>query len=199
MPSFSDISAQISVASVALPLYALMPSWGEWFMERGWTYAYFNISDIGGWQYYVLNTVLYILFVEWGIYWVHRLLHDIKPLYNALHRTHHIYNNRNSLSPFAGLAFDPIDGMLQASPYIVGLFVVPIHFWTHIGLLFFTGIWTTNIHDTIRVNSEPIMGAGYHTYHHTAYKDNYGQFFVLFDWLHDTLTLPKEAKFKKSE
>ena len=77
------------------------------------------------------------------------------------------------------------------------------------------------------------MGAGYHTLHHTLYKDNYGewapptlirglrafsaapsawlarplpthtlaasrrpasagQFFVFFDWVHDTLTPPRE-------
>ena len=67
---------------------------------------------------------------------------------------------------------------------------MPVHFWTHMALLFFTGVWTASIHDTIRGNSEPIMGSKYHTYHHTAYRDNYGQFFVFFDWIHGTLTDP---------
>nr|GMD79009.1 delta(7)-sterol-C5(6)-desaturase-like isoform X1 [Ipomoea batatas] len=40
--------------------------------------------------------------VEFGIYWMHRELHDIKPLYKYLHATHHIYNKQNTLSPFAG-------------------------------------------------------------------------------------------------
>jgi hypothetical protein len=61
----------------------------------------------------------------------------------------HIYNNEGSLSPFAGLAFNPIDGIVQASPYIFGMFLFPIHVWTHLGMLFFTAIWTTNIHDTL--------------------------------------------------
>ena len=39
------------------------------------------------------------------------------------------------------------------------------------------------------------MGAKYHTYHHTAYKDNYGQFFVFFDWVHDTLHAPDAAGY----
>lgn len=89
-----------------------------------------------------------------------------------------------------GLAFHPVDGALQASPYMVGLFLMPVHFWTHTALLFFTGVWTASIHDTIRGHTEPIMGSKYHTYHHTAYTDNYGQFFVFFDWLHGTLTDP---------
>lgn len=82
---------------------------------------------------------------EWGIFWVHYSLHW-KPIY-WLHKPHHIYNN--NLSPFAGLAFHPVDGMCQASPYLLFLFAAPVHFWTHLGMLFFTGIWTTNIHDTI--------------------------------------------------
>jgi len=39
---------------------------------------------------------------EFGIYWMHIELHDIKPLYKYLHATHHIYNKQNTLSPFAG-------------------------------------------------------------------------------------------------
>jgi len=82
----------------------------------------------------------------------------------------------------------------QASPYIFFLFALPVHFWAHMGLLFFTAVWTTNIHDTITCDSEPIMGAGYHTLHHTTYKDNYGQFFVFFDWVHETLLPPKHRR-----
>ena len=67
---------------------------------------------------------------------------------------------------------------------------MPVHFWTHMVLLFFTGVWPASIHDTLRGNTEPIMGSKYHTYHHTSYRDNYGQFFVFFDWVHDTLTDP---------
>ena len=38
------------------------------------------------------------------------------------------------------------------------------------------------------------MGAGYHTLHHTTYRDNYGQFFVFFDWVHETLLPPKHRR-----
>jgi sterol desaturase/sphingolipid hydroxylase (fatty acid hydroxylase superfamily) len=58
------------------------------------------------------------------------------------------------------------------------------------GLLFFTGVWTTIIHDTVLARTEPIMGSGYHTLHHTTYKNNYGQFFTFMDWVHGTLDVP---------
>ncbi len=145
-------------------------------------------------------TAVYLFFVEWGIYWVHRYLHENRWLYKALHWDHHIYCNNADLSPFAGLAFHPIDGMLQASPYIVFLTLIPVHFWTHELLLFFTAVWTANIHDTLLGDTEPVMGSKYHTYHHTAYVDNYGQFFVFFDWIHGTLTDPSlREPAKKAE
>lgn len=106
----------------------------------------------------------------------------------------HIYNKENTLSPFAGLAFNPLDGLLQASPYIFGLFLMPVHFWTHEIMLFFTAVWTTNIHDALQGDTEPIMGSAYHTLHHTKYVDNYGQILVLWDWVHETLQPPEHRR-----
>jgi lathosterol oxidase len=67
----------------------------------------------------------------------------------VLHSIHHKYNKEHSMSPFAGLAFHPIDGIMQALPYCWTLFFVPMHFLTHELLLFATGVWTANIHDNI--------------------------------------------------
>ncbi len=65
------------------------------------------------------------------------------------HNIHHKYNKEHTLSPFAGLAFHPLDGILQAVPYCWTLFYMPMHFLTFELLLFATGVWTTNIHDCI--------------------------------------------------
>lgn len=123
----------------------------------------------------------------------------------------------------------------QALPYSWTLFYVPMHFLTHEMLLFFTSIWTTNIHDNIHAKARPcvlvcfesqgtlnptspavgiwsgdrglrlqllpppplltaarhpppaalqiapVMGAGYHTIHHTLYNYNYGHYFTFVD------------------
>ena len=39
---------------------------------------------------------------------------------------------------------------------------------------------------------DPIMGAGYHTIHHTTYKHNYGHYFVYMDRLFGSLVTPEE-------
>lgn len=71
-------------------------------IEHGWTKCYPRISDVG-FPLYLAYLIVYLVIVEFGIYWMHRELHDIKPLYNYIHATHHIYNKQNTLSPFAGI------------------------------------------------------------------------------------------------
>ncbi|KVI00141.1 hypothetical protein Ccrd_021634 [Cynara cardunculus var. scolymus] len=98
-----------------------------------------------------------------------------------------------------GMALNPLDGILQALPHVVVLFVVPTHFATHIGLVFLEAIWTTNIHDCIHGKRWPIMGAGYHTIHHTTCRHNYGHYTVWIDQMFGTLCNPeKEDDGKKS-
>ncbi|CAI5520361.1 unnamed protein product [Closterium sp. Naga37s-1] len=191
IPSLKAMWRQIGVSMRAMPLYTLLPTISERLVETGWTRCYSQIRETAA-PRYILGLLLYMLIVELGIYWAHRLLHDIKPLYTHLHAIHHIYNKQNTLSPFAGLAFHPLDGIIQALPHVLSLFLVPTHFTTHLLLLFAEGIWTTNIHDNLHGNVLFIMGAKYHTIHHTTYRHNYGHYTVLFDWLFGTLHSPEE-------
>lgn len=66
---------QVSVQSI--PLYSALPSLVECVAERGWTRCYARISDVGL-RKYVLYFFLYMALVELGVYWMHRLLHDIR-------------------------------------------------------------------------------------------------------------------------
>jgi Delta7-sterol 5-desaturase len=101
VPTTEAMRKQIIVASKAMPFYCALPTLSEFMVESGWTRCYFDISEVG-FSMYLIYMALYLIFVEFGIYWMHRELHDIKPLYKYLHATHHIYNKENTLSPFAG-------------------------------------------------------------------------------------------------
>jgi sterol desaturase/sphingolipid hydroxylase (fatty acid hydroxylase superfamily) len=70
------------------------------------------------------------------------------------------------------------------------MLLVPCHYPTHFGLLFFTAIWATYIHDAMDLNVWPVMGSKYHTIHHTHYIYNYGQVFVFCDVLWGTFREP---------
>lgn len=101
IPSTKAMLLQISVAMKAMPWYCALPTISEFMVENGWTRCFARISDVS-WLAYLGYLILYLVLVEFGIYWMHRELHDIKPLYKYLHATHHIYNKQNTLSPFAG-------------------------------------------------------------------------------------------------
>lgn len=192
MPAVGDVLEQIKVALGALPFYSMLPALCEHIVERGWTLAYVRMDEYG-WPMYFVFFLAYMAFVEFGVYWNHRLLHDLRIGYDKLHYIHHKYNKENTLSPLAGLAFHPLDGVLQAIPYFWTLFIIPMHSLTYELMLFGTGVWTTSIHDCIEVECQPIMGAGYHTIHHTTYRHNYGQFFTYMDGLFGTLQYPEDV------
>lgn len=191
IPDWASMWQQILVSNYAMPLYALVPTIGEWAVEQGYSLAFPRIDNVG-WPAYLVYFFLYMTCVEFSVYWVHRGLHDVKWAYKLLHYDHHIYNKEHTLSPFAGLAFNPFDGMLQASPYAYTMLFCPMHMLTHELLLFATGVWTVNIHDCLHGKVWPIMGAGYHAIHHTTYKHNYGHYFCFFDQLYNTLVLPED-------
>ncbi|MFS8016808.1 putative delta(7)-sterol 5(6)-desaturase [Helianthus anomalus] len=86
---------QIYVAMKSMPWYCLLPTVSEYMVENGWTRCFSRISDVG-WFSYTFNLCLYRVLVAFGIYWMHRKLHDIKPLYKYLHATHHIYKKNKT-------------------------------------------------------------------------------------------------------
>ncbi|XRB20138.1 delta(7)-sterol-C5(6)-desaturase [Pseudoscourfieldia marina] len=105
------MAKQIWVSLQAMPLYTALPAVCEAIVERGYTLVYPRVDDFGVGAF-VLFFVVYLTSVEFGVYWMHRSLHDVKSAYGLLHKTHHIYNKEHTLSPFAGLAFNPLDGFL---------------------------------------------------------------------------------------
>ncbi|KAL7101717.1 hypothetical protein ACP275_08G072200 [Erythranthe tilingii] len=206
IPSKNAMLSQIGVAMKALPWYCAFPAMTERMIEHGWTKCFSRISDVG----WIAYLAMYLVFVEFGIYWVHRELHDIKPLYKKTHfprlPVFFVLSRLRFLLflhflPFElkneGLAFHPLEGILQAMPHVLALFVIPTHFTTHMALLFIDAIWTANIHDCVHGKLWPVMGAGYHTIHHTTYRHNYGHFTIWMDRMFGTLRDPVEDEAKK--
>lgn len=190
LPSKEIILDQMLLSQTSLFIYAALPVLSEFLIEKKLTKVYFYIDEIGGWEFYVAYFLLYLALVELGVYWMHRTLHTNKFLYKYVHGLHHKYNQAITLTPWASIAFNPLDGILQASPYVFFLFFVPVHYFTHVFMLFFSGVWATNIHDAVWGNSEPIMGSKYHTVHHTHFHYNFGQFFVVCDKIFGTFREP---------
>ena len=190
-PTAETIWDQIKLAQASMIIYVTLPVIDEYLVEQGWTRVYHTVQEIGGWPWYIASMVFYFALVEIGIYWMHRTLHTNKFLYKHVHMLHHKYNKPETLTPWASIAFHPLDGMMQACPYVLVLPLAPCHYLTHFCLLFFTAIWATYIHDAMDWNIEPIMGSKYHTVHHTHYIYNYGQVFTFCDRIWGTYRLPE--------
>ncbi|CAL9219320.1 unnamed protein product [Arabidopsis halleri] len=90
IPTRKAMLLQIYVAMKAMPWYTLLPSVSEYMIEHGWTKCYSTLDHFN-WFLCLLYIALYLVLVEFMIYWVHKELHDIKFLYKHLHATHHMY------------------------------------------------------------------------------------------------------------
>lgn len=115
LPTWDTLVDQMCLAQASLFMYAGLPVLSEFLIEGGYTKVYFYVEEVGGWPMYFAYLALYLLFVEFGIYWVHRTLHTNKFLYKYVHGLHHKYNKAVTLTPWASIAFNPIDGLLQVS------------------------------------------------------------------------------------
>ncbi|CAJ1957178.1 unnamed protein product [Cylindrotheca closterium] len=189
-PDSAIIWNQIKLSQASLFIYTMLPVLDEYLIEAGYTKTYFTVDEIGGWVPHIATMAFYFACVEIGIYWMHRTLHTNKTLYKHVHLLHHSYNKPETLTPWASIAFHPLDGILQASPYVFLLPFIPCHYITHVVMVFFTAIWATYIHDAMDFNIDPIMGSKYHTVHHTHYIYNYGQIFTFCDRFWGTLKIP---------
>ncbi|KAF8105972.1 hypothetical protein N665_0149s0002 [Sinapis alba] len=189
IPSRKSVMSQINVAMNAMPFISIVPTISEYCMEKGYTKCYLSITEVGPIAY-ATHIIIHITLAEFWLYGTHRAFHDIKPLYKHFHFVHHRFSSKTSISPFAGAASHPVEAVLEALPYTIFLFFVPIHFKTELALLSFNGIWTFYTHCCLETKMWPIMTADYHTMHHTMHRYNYGNYTLLIDWLFGTLRHP---------
>lgn len=176
----AQIRQEIQLACSSIPLMSL-PTIALFMLEvRGYSKLYSDWSERGV-AYLALSFLLFLVFTDMCIYWIHRWLHH-PLLYGWLHKPHHRWIVP---TPFASHAFHPVDGFLQSMPYHIFVFLLPMHRSLYLGAFLFVNIWTVSIHDAI--SSVPavlrpfINGAAHHTDHHLYFKYNYGQFFTLWD------------------
>ncbi|CCM00071.1 uncharacterized protein FIBRA_02098 [Fibroporia radiculosa] len=153
-----------------------------WFQAEvmGYSKLYTSVEEYG-WMYLIFSVAWFLLFTDFGIYWIHRWEHH--PLwYKWLHKPHHKWVVP---TPFASHAFHPLDGYFQSLPYHIFVFLFPLHQKVYLGLFVFVNFWTILIHDSDMITGHPletiINGPAHHTLHHLYFTVNYGQYFTWAD------------------
>ncbi|KAF9988570.1 c-5 sterol desaturase [Mortierella antarctica] len=148
------------------------------------------LSD--GWTYAAISVACFLLFTDFGIYWIHRLLHH--PLvYKRLHKPHHKWIVP---TPFSSHAFHFMDGYLQSCPYHVFVFLMPMNKYIYLLMFGLVNLWSVLIHDgEYLVDSEVVNSAAHHSVHHLYFNYNYGQYFTFWDRFGGSYRRPGEEHF----
>ncbi|PLN79023.1 putative sterol delta 5,6-desaturase [Aspergillus taichungensis] len=190
----NQIQLEKQQAYSAIPVMAALTA--PFFVAevRDYTKLYDFSTDAPFPLYTVLQFPLFILFTDFGIYWVHRGLHH-PWVYKNLHKPHHKWIIS---TPFASYAFHPLDGWAQSVSYHVYPFIFPLQKWAYLALFMFVTIWTVMIHDgEYAMNSPIVNGSACHTIHHYYFNYNYGQYTTLWDRLGGSYRKPDAALFNR--
>jgi len=190
----NQIRMEIRQAVESMPWIAVLTT--PFFLAevRGYSKLYDPLADEPYPYYNYLQFPLFLIFTDFCIYFIHRGLHH--PLiYKTLHKPHHKWIMP---TPYASVAFHPVDGWMQSVPYHVFPFIFPLQKFAYLALFFFVQIWTVLIHDGEYVSDSPLLnGAACHTMHHLYFNYNYGQYTTLWDRLGGSYRKPNEELFRR--
>lgn len=190
----NQIKMEIKQAWDAMPWIAVMTVPFFFAEIQGYSKLYDSLADEPMPYYNWLQFPFFLAFTDFFIYLIHRGLHH-PSIYKHMHKAHHKWIMP---TPYAAVAFHPVDGFLQSLPYHVFPFLFPLQKFAYLGLFVFVQIWTVFIHDGEYVANGTILnGAACHTMHHLFFNYNYGQYTTLWDRLGGTYRKPNEELFRR--
>jgi len=160
-----------------------------------YSFVYFNTGD-HGYMYLILSIVIHVIFDETLTYWIHRIFHTNRTLYNLLHKIHH---KSVDVTPFSAFAFHPLDAFGQALPTFISCFFFPLHYDLLLFFSLITSCWAISIHDNVpALPLKLFLYSTHHTIHHEkgiGKFRNYGKFTSVWDRLAGTYSDPEKIDF----
>lgn len=155
------------------------------------TRVYYDVSAYGI-TYLVISIVLMIVIHDTYFYWTHWLMHR-KAFYRYVHKVHHLSTNP---SPWAAMAFHPLEAIIEALVIVVIAVLIPCHPWALGIFLLLMMIYNVYGHLGYELYpkgfSKSIIGRWIntsvnHNLHHQTFKGNYGLYFLFWDRIMGTL------------
>jgi len=143
----------------------------------------------------ILELACYWLLQELYMYWVHRLMHKVKFLYNNIHRIHHITKAEDC---FVAFFMHPLEVLFFIYPNLmVGPFIIQVYYgytdksafiiWVCLATFYF--VWSHS-NDSNTIPDSYFPSTKHHWMHHLRQNCHYGS------WLTDTIfgTIVKEER-----
>jgi Delta7-sterol 5-desaturase len=165
-----------------------------------YTQTYYKIDDYGR-GYFWLSILMMIVFHDTYFYWTHRAMHS-KRFYGLFHKVHHLSTNP---SPWAAMAFHPLEAVVEAGVIVFIAFLFPIHPLA-IGL-FLLFMMVYNVYGHLGYELYPkgfsksfvgkwVNTSVNHNLHHQFFTGNYGLYFLFWDRWMGTLRPEYDERFE---
>jgi Delta7-sterol 5-desaturase len=198
-PDTRSISRELKWSMLTIFITSILATILVLLVQAGKTKMYFQISD-HGWPYLIISTVLFIVFYDTYYYWLHRFMH-LKKVFPLVHLVHHL---SRAPSPFAMLAFNPIESMLEFMVYPLAIFLVPLHPAAVLVFAVYNMVINTLGHTGYELiprsyMKHPVLNLGltvtHHEMHHLKVRYNYGIYFNIWDRIMGTNHPEYESTF----
>lgn len=190
-PALSDYGREIGYSILTTFIFAAIGYIVFVTPFSRYTQVYTSIDQYGV-PYLVLSVILIIFVHDTYFYWTHRLMHHPR-LYKVFHRVHHLSTNP---SPWAAMAFHPLEAVVEAGVIVLVAFLFPLHSLA-IGI-FLLFMMVYNVYGHLGYELYPrgfsrswvgkwINTSVNHNLHHQRFRGNYGLYFLFWDRLLGTL------------
>lgn len=200
-PDKKHIMREIGYSASTLLIFGVVLVGLAWANQHNYTQAYTKINRLG-YGYYFFSIVYMIFIHDAYFYWSHRLLHW-KPLFKHVHVKHHLSINP---TPFAALAFHPVEGFMEIIIVPILAVLFPHHF-SIVQIIFLYSLMV-NVGGHMGYETVPKSFVSHkifkwhntsthHNMHHRLVKYNYGLYFNIWDRLMGTNHPDYEKEFEK--
>ncbi len=187
-PNSRHIWREIGHSGYTALIFATMGVGIYFLRQAGYTQLYGEVAKYG-WGYLVFSFVFLLVLHDTYFYWMHRLMHHPK-LFQLLHRVHHQSYNP---TPWAALAFHPLEAILEIAIVPLAIFIMPFHplvlllfatwslLWNIVGHLGFELFPKGFVHHPV---FRWFNTSTHHNMHHHRSGCNYGLYFNFWDtWM----------------
>lgn len=202
-PDQRSIGREIKWSLVSVLIISVMVHILYVTIQKEQTRMYFSIKEYG-WLYFIGSSVFSIVAYDTYFYWLHRFMH-LKKVFPWIHKTHHL---SHTPTPWAILAFDPLETILEFAIYPILIFLFPLH-PVAVGIFaFYNIVLNTAGHIGFEIVPKsffkhPLLKFGltvtHHDMHHAKTNCNYGIYFNIWDRIMKTNHPDYEKTFFKEE
>ncbi|CAN5349348.1 hypothetical protein BH09VER1_BH09VER1_28200 [soil metagenome] len=183
-----------ALASIAFNTGISLLGWWLWKTD-------FIILKTGGPLTAILDCLLMLLFMDFGMYVLHRFVHHPR-LFPLFHRFHHRHETTNPISLFV---LHPVEVVGFGLLMIAFLVLYPMSFAGLVAYLTLNVLWGTLGHSGVepfprKFRSIPVLAllgtSTFHAEHHEHPRFNYGFYTLLWDKLFGTLDPEYDHRFQ---